>query len=331
MIGSRHDAVACLGALLIAAAGLAGCAEAGQPYAEDSGPSGDPAMDAGTDDVGADPGTDVKSDTSGPDTDPAPDTQPPPPDCPPGTQACGVRCADLHVDPDNCGGCGRTCVIPQAAASCVDGGCALAECEPGFSDRDGVLANGCEAAIVCEPGGSCETVCGSEGRLECVDDEPTCATPAETCNAVDDNCDGGCDEGGLRGCRVGVHRAHGNGHIYTTDLGVASSDPYSLERENYFFVYAQTVPGTRPVFLCRKGNGKRFLTSDTACEMAGGQERQLGHWSPTELCGAVPLYRLYHEPTQNHFYTLNAGERDNARDNLGYRTEGIAGWVWNRP
>jgi hypothetical protein len=84
------------------------------------------------------------------------------------------------------------------------------------------------------------------------------------------------------------------------------------------------------LFRCRKPDGKSLLTSDTACQMLGSQAEQLGFWSPTELCDSVPLYGLFHAATNNHFYTLNATERDSARDNLGYTDEGIAGWVWSR-
>lgn len=245
--------------------------------------------------------------------------------------ACGVSCVDLDTDPANCGFCGRTCVVPRASAACVSGQCAVGLCEAGFVDADGEVNNGCELENDCNEGEACALACGSEGLIACVGVEAICDAPAERCNAADDDCDGECDEGGIRGCRAGIHRASGNGHLYTNDLAAASNAPYNLESQNYFFVYAQPVPGTRPLFLCRKGNGKRFLTSDTACEMAGGQERQLGFWSPEPQCGSVPLYRLHQASSLNHFYTLNPGERDNAVNNLGYVSEGIAGYVWRAP
>ncbi len=241
---------------------------------------------------------------------------------------CGAECVDLSADPLNCGLCSRTCVVASAQASCEGGECAVGRCQAGFLDVDGAVANGCEVEDNCEAGAACEASCGSAGAMACEGGAGRCVPPGEACNGVDDNCDGACDEGGLGGCRAGVHRSHGNGHLYTTDLGAASRSPFRLESQDYFFIYAQPVPGTRPLFLCRKGDGKRFLTSDTACEMAGGVEAQLGFWAPEGSCGAVPLYRLYHEPTSNHFYTLSAPERDNARDNLGYRDEGIGGYVW---
>lgn len=316
----------------------AGCAQGEDEYAADNEDDAGPGTDLATDPGGGRDSVEdppIRTDTDGEDesadADPPDFVPDPPPSCDPGLTHCGVQCANLQQDPDNCGGCGRTCVIPHASAGCAAGACILAQCDVGYGDRDGRLDNGCEAEILCEAGAQCATECGTTGAVQCVDDAPVCAAPAESCNAADDNCDGACDEGAINGCRVGVHRAYGNGHMYTTDLAAAGRDPYRLERENYFRVYAGPVPGTRPVFLCRKGDGKRFLTSDTACEMAGAPELQLGHWSPTQLCGAVPLYRLYHAPTNNHFFTLSGPERDNARDNLGYVTEGVAGWVWTEP
>ena len=59
--------------------------------------------------------------------------------------ACGSICADLDSDPNNCGLCGRTCIIPNAVAGCAAGQCTLDACDVGFSDCDGMLATGCEA------------------------------------------------------------------------------------------------------------------------------------------------------------------------------------------
>ena len=47
----------------------------------------------------------------------------------------------------------------------------------------------------------CETSCGSLGSTVCQGVEAVCQPPVETCNAVDDTCDGSCDGGNLGGCR----------------------------------------------------------------------------------------------------------------------------------
>jgi hypothetical protein len=37
---------------------------------------------------------------------------------------------------------------------------------------------------------------------------------------------------------------------------------------------------------------------------------------------------LYQPVVHDHFYTTSTAERDNATTRLGYRTEGIARWVF---
>jgi glucose/arabinose dehydrogenase/ribosomal protein L33 len=44
--------------------------------------------------------------------------------------------------------------------------------------------------------------------------------------------------------------------------------------------------------------------------------------------GMVPLYRLYSSKAGNHFYTKSIKERNNADNKLGYRYEGIAGYIY---
>ena len=75
---------------------------------------------------------------------------------------------DLQNDLRNCGSCGRVCSFPNGVPACSVGTCQLAGCNPGFRDRDGNPANGCEYA------------CDFAG--------------AEICNGRDDDCDGTVDE-----------------------------------------------------------------------------------------------------------------------------------------
>lgn len=248
-------------------------------------------------------------------------------------EPCENACVDLMSDPQNCGACGRTCVIASAEASCVAGECALGACDTGFADCDGDVNNGCEAAVTCEAGGACPTSCGSTGGLDCSDVcAPTCAIPAESCNLLDDDCDTLCDNGAVAGCRVGVHRAHGaNGHYYGTSETEAVAAGYNIEALNYFYLYTAPMGELRPLFRCPKGNGKTFLSTDTACEIGAAPEVTVGFISPTAECGSVPLYRTQNTAAGAHFYTVSAGERDNAVQNLGFADEGIAGYIWTAP
>ncbi|MCA9571077.1 MAG: hypothetical protein KC656_24725 [Myxococcales bacterium] len=264
------------------------------------------------------------------DTDPPGETLPPVPDV--GDDTGCDSDVDTQTDPLNCGGCGRTCIVPFAEAICVDGACAVGTCEAGLLHCDDSVANGCETPDTCVPGAACTIACGAEGTVDCTDAcTPVCAPPVEQCNALDDDCDGACDEGPVAGCRVGVHRAFGSkGHLFTTDRAAwqAWGTP---ERENFFWLYTQPATTLRPLFQCAKANGNFFLSTSTDCEATGAPRATFGFIAPAAICGAVPLHRLYSPTSGWHFFPLSEGERDNAVQNLGWETQGIAGYVWTAP
>ncbi|MEM6995610.1 MAG: hypothetical protein AAF721_34180 [Myxococcota bacterium] len=286
--------------------------------------------DGGATTSGTDTGGQSESTESG---SPVADSSDGPPTCEAPEVACGSICADLDSDVSNCGLCGRTCIIANAEAGCAAGECGMVACEQGFSDCDGLLANGCEAEVDCS-GGPCMTECGSTGTAECDGGcEPVCTAPAETCNAADDDCNAQCDEGPLPGCRAGVHRSLSPtlGHFYTTDIVEAASGDFSIEAQDFYFVYVDAVDGLVPLFRCLKGNGRRFYTTSTDCEGTGGPELTVGFMAPDDRCGATPLYRVYNAGSDAHFYTTSAAERDNAIASLGYVDEGIEGYIWAAP
>ena len=76
---------------------------------------------------------------------------------------------NLMTDPRNCGMCGRMCSFPNAIAGCSASSCTLVACRTGFFNNDGDPTNGCEYAC-------------------------TRVSATESCNGVDDNCDGRIDE-----------------------------------------------------------------------------------------------------------------------------------------
>lgn len=247
-----------------------------------------------------------------------------------GMDVCGVQCTDLASDPDNCGACGVSCVIANGQGGCEAGSCLLAACDDGWGDCDGDPLNGCETPSECVAGSACETTCGSTGHLSCADAcAPVCLTVAETCNAVDDDCNGSCDEGPLLGCRQGVHRSNSPtlGHFYTLDAAEAASGDFTVEALDFYFTYTEAIDGLVPLYRCLRPNGRRFYTQSAACENAGTPEGHLGYVAPDARCGAVELFRLYLPGQDRHFYTTSAGERDSAVAS-GWVYETVAGWVW---
>ncbi len=100
--------------------------------------------------------------------------------CPPsGDEICDGRDNDCDTRVDegidtqssiaNCGRCGNVCTFPGGNAACNAGVCELSGCRPGYVDLDHDPMTGCE--LRCTP------------------------TGAETCNGVDDDCDGMVDDG----------------------------------------------------------------------------------------------------------------------------------------
>lgn len=333
------------GVLGVALAALTGCADGAEPIAE-SAPTPDAVVEPLPDayvrpsapDAAIADASGALHDAAAP-LDATPDQGHPPRDAAVGPtpeacaplDVCGLSCADLDNDPQNCGVCGRTCVMPNALAACEGGMCAVGACLAGFFDADGDPDNGCELESDCIPGEVCPADCGSMGAVACVEGEGVCQPPPEACTAADDDCDGQCDEGPLPGCRRPIHRGVGNGHIFTDDLNQAQSAPYRLESAGFFHLYTEQRPMTRAVQLCRKPDGKYFLTNDNACEIGRAPDRVIGYWASRPVCGSTPLYRMYHPEQNNHFYTISAPERDNAINNLGFRDEGTVGHVWRGP
>ena len=318
-------------ALLGPALALLGCAGGGGATPGDGGDGSSGAATTASGDATAGV-TDDGSETLGTD---GGDDPLPPPSCDSPEVACGQLCADLQVDPDNCGGCGISCVLPHAIAGCGAGECALDGCELGWADCDDAIATGCETSVACNDGSSCATSCGTSGVMSCADVcAPQCVAPAELCNAVDDDCDGVCDQGPLPGCRVGVQRAIGGiGHFYTANPAEVAAAGLTLEIADFFFVYPDGVDGLLPLFRCIKPGtgGRRFLTSSIDCEGTAAPELTLGFVSPDNRCGAVELYRLYAPGGDDHFYTTSAAERDNAIAMYGYQDQGVVGFVFTGP
>lgn len=317
--GSWRSAAAACAALALACGGGGEAEDASDgtsPATAQDGPTSGTDPD-GTGDADATAGTsDGSGDATGDESSSSGPPPPPPPECGALT-ACGVQCTDVMSDPNNCGKCGVSCVIPTSAAACSAGVCTIGTCKPGLADCDGDVNNGCETPL--GPGQSCPFMCMMGA--------------AEVCNLLDDNCDGQCDEGGVAGCRQPVHRSSSPtiGHFYTLDVNEAMSGDITLVAMNYFYTYVGQLPGLVPFYRCLKPNGKRFYTTSDVCEGGGTAEGILGYVAGDALCGAIPLYRLYAGAGGDHFYTISAEERDNAVAMFGYAYESVAGHVWPGP
>ncbi|MEZ4389845.1 MAG: hypothetical protein R3A48_02020 [Polyangiales bacterium] len=127
----------------------------------------------------------------------------------------GNGCETPLGTPDACAACGDRCgPYPHGAAVCAAGACEY-RCEAGFADCDGERSNGCEVAL----GASCtvgQGACARPGVTGCVAGAGGCVGEAgapaeETCNNVDDDCDGAVDEGLTQACYTGPTGTSGVG------------------------------------------------------------------------------------------------------------------------
>jgi Stigma-specific protein, Stig1 len=129
---------------------------------------------------------------------------------PAGCETCGGSgCADLVVDPSNCGSCGTTCPTGATCAggtcSCggiqepCDGACVDTQSDPSHC---GACGNGCPPVQVCSLGDckmGCDgglTQCGSA----CVDTD----TDPNNCGMCGENCGAGLCEAGACNCGQGI-------------------------------------------------------------------------------------------------------------------------------
>ncbi|MDX2008599.1 MAG: MopE-related protein [Myxococcaceae bacterium] len=84
------------------------------------------------------------------------------------TDGCEVN---VNTSLAHCGACGRACAPANAVGVCSNGGCAIANCNPGRWNLNGLLSDGCEYACLPSNGG------------------------VERCDGLDNDCDGLVDEG----------------------------------------------------------------------------------------------------------------------------------------
>ncbi len=122
--------------------------------------------------------------------------------CVMGFQDCdGVASNGCEVDVrsavTDCGACGRPCSPSNATGACAGGRCAVASCDPGFADCNGVAADGCEVNLQGDVNhcGTCATACTAAGGT------PGCT--AGVCGVS--SCAAGrgdCDRSASNGCEV---------------------------------------------------------------------------------------------------------------------------------
>jgi hypothetical protein len=107
--------------------------------------------------------------------------------CPAAMTLCGDTCVDTSSDNGNCGVCRNTCL---ATETCLNGDCVSGlECAPGQTQNCYTGPAGTLGVGICAAG---TQTCTAEGRWgECTGEV---LPQTETCNDLDDDCDGTVDE-----------------------------------------------------------------------------------------------------------------------------------------
>lgn len=95
----------------------------------------------------------------------------------------------------NCGACGTACAEPtMGTPACVEGACAIGECQDGFADCDGMLETGCEQSLSdvahC---GACDDACTPPGTSAGLCEQGQCRVG--TCEADRFDCNGLGEDG----------------------------------------------------------------------------------------------------------------------------------------
>src|SRR5262249_6336192 len=92
------------------------------------------------------------------------------PRCNPGFMHCSMNPDDgcevaSAVDAKNCGMCGNVCPVMGAhgQVACVNGACAISQCDFGYADCNKMAGDGCEVAVASDNAncGTCGNACGA--------------------------------------------------------------------------------------------------------------------------------------------------------------------------
>lgn len=132
--------------------------------------------------------------------------------------------------------------------------------------------------------------------------------------------------------RINIHRSvksNTGEHFYNTNPNEAIAAGFTIEILNYYGLGTSFAQNNVPFYRCFwQSAGKHLYTVQANCEISDARnEGQLGFIATVQQSGTVPLFRLYNPANDDHFYTISSQERSLAILNVGYRDEGISGYV----
>jgi len=137
------------------------------------------------------------------------------------------------------------------------------------------------------------------------------------------------------GTKVALYRSVSNtngGHLYSTTAN-DQAGAYKTEGVTGYLMTSQ-VSGTQPLYRLSNGKGDMVLTADpnlraTMQSQGYKDEGPVGYIATSQLAGTQPFYQVTSPDGANHFYTTNAGERDQVVGR-GWKDQGTIGYVWTQ-
>jgi hypothetical protein len=157
-----------------------------------------------------------------------------------GATVCETNVTD---DPDNCSACGMACFYPNATGICVNRGCLLDACDPGFED--------CTAALGCETRLGTVDSCRSCGET-CRNDHGTTSCESNGCVPTCQIGWGDCDGNRNNGCETQLNTLTNCGMC-----GRSCSTPHGTP---------SCAAGTCEITSCDAGWDDCDNTASTGCE-----------------------------------------------------------------
>jgi hypothetical protein len=139
------------------------------------------------------------------------------------------------------------------------------------------------------------------------------------------------------GTKVPLYRAVSstNGeHIYSTNAADQSAQGFKPEGVTGYLASSQ-VSGSQPLYRLTNDKGDTILTTDANLRASAQSQGYrdggvIGYVATSQVGGTQPLYQVSNADGSQHFYTTNAGERDQILGR-GWKDQGTSGFVWTQP